>query len=208
MHRHTLLTILLISVLLTACASTSAQGQSSKKQSVEYIVMTFPKEIPWHQSKVNNYDDGGMLAEWIVQGDSEQTSPIRIVYNKVVPGGNAKTFIQNVIEPIRSSCSDLKVTILPAVNKLSNQANAEVICSRMGKLGYFGTVYYITVLADSKSTHIVTSETKTIPSRKAGLLVPRDEIEKQQIDNSTILIGLMNKFRKSIRACDAQKNCR
>lgn len=197
-------------IFVTACfTSTNAQAKKKKAISkIDYVTMSFPKEIKWKQLQSREFEDGGMLAEWVVDGLNAQTSPVIISYNKVIQTNNADKLARKLVTPLASACMDSKITNLAAQSQYTNQANIEVICSRFGRLGFFGTVNYITVFSDKSATHIISSETKTIPSKKAGLLVPSNNIEKEQIDNSAAIIQLMNTFRESIRVCDSKQVCR
>lgn len=201
----------LVLIIFVAAYFTSTNAQAKKKKAtskIDYITMIFPKEIKWKQLQSREFEDGGMLAEWVIDGLNAQTSPVIISYNKVIQTNDADKLARKLVAPLTSVCLDSKITDLPVQSKHPNQANIEVICSRFGRLGYFGTVNYITVFADKNATHIISSETKTIPSKKAGLLVPNNNIEKEQIDNSAAIIQLMNTFRESIRVCDSKQVCR
>ncbi len=147
---------------------------------IDHITMSLPKQIQWQQLQSKKFNDGSMLAVWAVKGRNAQNSPVQVVYNKVPAGNDAKAFVQKSIQPLKKSCADIKITDLPAGSKHTNQSSIEVICSRLGKDGY-GMVYYITTLADAKTTHMVRSEIKTIPSEKAGMLKPSNDISAGQV---------------------------
>ncbi|PIE45910.1 MAG: hypothetical protein CSA45_01340 [Gammaproteobacteria bacterium] len=195
-------------LLLTACTSMSnSSGTDKNAEPIDHITMSLPKQIQWQQAQNKKFDDGSMLAVWTVKGRNAQNSPVQVVYNKVPAGNDAKAFLQKSIQPLKKSCADIKITDLPAGSKHTNQSSIEVICSRLGKDGY-GMVYYVTALADAKTTHMVRSEIKTIPSEKAGMLKPSNKQEQAFVKNSVAIIDLMSNFMKTIRACDAQKVCR
>lgn len=207
-HKTNLIAPLAIAAafFLAACTSTD-NSTTAKNEPIDYITMSFPEQIQWQQQQNKKLDNGGIIAEWIVKGSTSQNTPVRVVYNKLLPGSDTKSLLDRAIEPLKTSCADIKITNLPATSKHANQTNMEVICSRMGK-NNFGMVFYFTALADAKATHVVRSETKTIASEKAGTLVPANKQQQQQVKNSAAIIALMNNFSKTVRACDAQKVCR
>lgn len=198
-----LLTHLLLCVLsLSVSCLTHAQSDD-----IAYITMKFPEQIKWEQSTSQQFKNGNMLVEWLVRKTNLQTTPVRVVYNKVIAKGNANAFAKTIIQQSQRACVNVSVTRLPNVSQHKDQYNAEILCSRLGKLGFFGTATYLTVLSDAKSKHILLSEIKTIPSKKAGFLTPRNPIEEEQVKSSQSIIALMEKFNKTARACNAKKVC-
>lgn len=194
-------------VLVIALNVSGVVSAQSNNQAISYVTMTFPKNVQWKQSQSKKLDDGGMFAEWVVNGHDVQTTPVRVVYNKVIAGGSARNFAKKIAKQVEAACVSAKVTRLSAVSKYRDQDNVEVLCSRVGQLGFFGTAIYLTVLSDGKAIHVVSSEIKTIPSEKPGFLSPKNSIEQAQVENSKAFISLMEKFRQSIRACNNKKVC-
>lgn len=183
----------------------SSAAQNAVKQ-INYLTMSFPQQVQWVQSQNKGFENGNMVAAWIAKGYNDNNTPVKVIYNTVAQTANLTAFLQGALKPLQTSCADLKITNLKPVNSHSQQINLEVICSRLGK-NNFGVLYYITALADGKNIHMVRSETKTLPSAKAGILNPRNQNERNMVNNSAALINLMNGFRQTIKACDAQNHC-
>lgn len=215
--KKTLVAALISGAMLTTvgCKTTSPQKQSannntasqtSSNQTISYVTMTFPKQLQWVASQNQRFNDGGMVAGWVIKGYNATNSPVSIIYNKAVQTSTLQAFLQNAIKPLQTSCPDLKITNLKPVNSHNNQINLELICSRLGKNNH-GTLYYVTAMADGKHIHMVRSETKTLASAKAGILNPRNQTERNMVNRSASMIGLMNNFRQTIKACDANNKC-
>lgn len=190
---------------LTGCVSIGG-GETATDGKIATINFNLPQQIKWSQSKNSQNKDGSMLAEWIPQGSKPNNTPVRIIYQRLVPGASAQTFIGNALQPLQKVCTDIKINPFKATSQYPNQANAEVLCAQLGK-NRFGTVSYVSVFSDKAANHLVISEVKMPASKKAGVLDFKTAQQKKQAQDSSALAKLMYQFNNSIRACDSKQKC-
>lgn len=195
------------STLLIAGCNGLDTSLLSKEQPISHIQFNLPKQIQWITVKNEKTANGGMVVEWVPKGYKSNNTPVRIVYQRTTPAKQPNLLLAQVAQPLQKQCTDTKITPIKFASKYSNQAGNEAICAKVGK-NRFGLVTYTNIFADAGANHTVMTEVKTLPSKKAGLLTPKNAKEKKQVQNTQALIGLMRNFMDSVRTCDAQKKCK
>ncbi len=181
------------------------QGGSSITE-ISSMKFELPQQIKWKQTK-NESKKGNIIAEWVPEGRNVNNTPVRIIYQRVAPGKPTAEFMTKAIQqPLQKICTDSKISDFKTGSAYSDQMSSEIICSQLGK-NKFGTVSYISVFTDKDANHILVSEVKMPPSKKAGVLKFKNDKEKQQAQNSQMLAKLMYQFNSTARVCDKAKNC-
>lgn len=194
-------------LLLVGCNTTSGGGAISKAKPIDHIQFNLPAQIEWVAARNENTPNGGMVAEWIPKGYQSNNSPVRVIYQRLVPAKQPNILLAETLKPIKQVCTDSINTPFKAKSLHSSQTSSTFICAQLGK-NQVGLVTQNSIFADAAANHYVIAEVKTLPSKKAGELTFNNEREKQQVQNTQALIGLMRGFMDTIRVCDAEKNCR
>ncbi len=190
---------------LTGCVGLKGSDESAVTK-INTITFTPPSQIKWKQVK-SQQKNGYILAEWIPQDSVDNNRAlVRILYNRSVSDKSATDFLSTAIQPMKQSCTDIAIAPVKGGSAYKNQANAEVLCAQLSKAN-FGTASYFSVFSDGEANHLVMSEVKLPPSKKAGVVTPKNEAEKKWAQNAATLVALMNKFNQGIRVCDAEKKC-
>ncbi len=207
MNKSSILSVLAIGgiLALTGCAGTQNSSEP-KVAKINTITFTPPKQVKWKQIK-NQQKDGYILAEWIPQESADNDSAlVRILYNRSVSDKSATDFLSSAIQPMKQRCGDIAISPFKGGSVYKHQANAEVLCSQLSQTP-FGTASYWSVFSDGVANHLVMSEVKLPPSKKAGLVTPKNEAEKKWAQNAAKLAMLMEQFNQGVRVCNAKKEC-
>lgn len=174
--------------------------------SIAYVNFVLPNQIEWVQHINERNAQGAIVAEWGMKNYSQTDTPLRIIYNRVVPTNTPVNLLNQLIAPLKQGCTDITVTALPSPSKYSIQSGAEVICARLDK-NNFGLLAKLYVFADKDAMHLVVSEVKTPPSQEAGILNARNEPEKRLVQNTQAAIAILSQFMQTIRVCSAKDQC-
>ncbi len=208
-------------VVLTACTSTSNQTNgsgnvsntttgntaTSQAQQISTFNFSLPEQIKWQQSKNLSKKNGGVVAEWIPQGTQLNNTQVRAIYQRLIPAVSNASLLQQIIRPLKKSCSDIRVTPFKAETSHAGALGQRVICSKLGK-SPFGIVLDAVVMSDANASHLLISEVKTPASVKAGEIQPKTDKEKIALENTNKLISVMYASIQTARACDKNKQCR
>lgn len=203
--------VLCLSAWVSGC-STAGQGvktgtaAENTLPSIAYINFIMPNQIEWVQHVNDRNDAGAIVAEWGMKNYSQSDTPLRIMYNRVVPTGTPLNFLNQLITPLKQNCTDTKITPLPSASQYSIQSGAEAICARLGQNG-FGVLVKLYVFADKDAMHLVASEVKIPPSEKAGILNFNNDAEKQQVQNAQTAISILGQFMETVRVCTENNQC-
>lgn len=189
-------------LLLSGCAVGSMGGSSS----IDHLQLQLPQQIEWVQSQNQAVGEGGMLQEWVIKGFKSNSTPARIIYQKIVPSVPSGQLMNQVLKPFKESCADIKLTDVPLNAKYGDKASNEMICSKLGK-NPVGLVAYTSILTDKTASHLVVGEVRTLPSQKAGQLDIKNEQQRKQAETSAAIAQLMQKMTADIKVCDASKKC-
>lgn len=191
-------------LLLSGCAIGSLGGSSNDE--ISYIKVDLPKQIEWVQSQNKKMGENGMLQEWVIKGFKSNSTPARIIYQKIVPGVESNVLMEQVLKPFKQSCADVKFTSIPLNTKHGDKIANEMICSKLGK-NPVGLVAYTSILSDKSASHLIVGEVRTLPSSKAGQLDIKNEQQRKQAETSAAIAQLMQKMSADIKACDAKNTC-
>ena len=171
---------------------------------IGYLTFSLPEQVRWQQNEDPALDEAG-VAEWFVAGTTPQTSPARIMYQKLMPAQNSAAVRAQVLAPLES-CADSKVGGLRTGSKYNRQVSFEAVCSKFGETN-FGLTNYVSIFTDGSANHMVLTEVRTPASQKAGELAPKNAQEQQWAETSRQLMDLLRNTMQTIRACDADNNC-
>lgn len=200
-------TIVIGGLLVIAGCTMTQNGGAGAKHEIATMKFTLPRpeQIAWQQVK-NQSKNGNMLSEWVPKGNTPANTPVRVIYQRLTPAMATNDFVGRVIQPIQKLCSDHKVAAFKGTSTYPDQANAEMICARLGK-NSFGTITYLSVFTDQSANHMLVSEVKAPASEKAGVLNFKTDREKQMAQNSAALAKLMYELNYSVKVCDAKNRC-
>lgn len=171
---------------------------------IAYLTFSLPEQVRWQQNEDEALDAAG-VAEWFVAGTTPQTSPARIMYQKLMPAQNSANVRAQVLKPLES-CTDSKVGGLRTASKYNRQLGFEAVCSKFGETN-FGLTNYVAIFTDGAANHLVLTEVRTPASDKAGELKPKNAQEQQWAETSRQLAELLRNTMQTIRACDANNSC-
>ncbi len=204
-NKLTLLNIFILGglMMLGGCVST----EKNTEPKVAKIDFNLPQQIKWKQIK-NQQKAGNTLAEWIPVANKENSSsPVRIVYQRLLSNKSAKEFLSDAAKPLQKVCKDISASPFPNNSNYKDKVSIEVLCSRLGKAG-FGTVSYLTAYSDGQANYFLMSEVKLPASKKAGLINPKNEQEKKWAVTAAELAKVMQKFNQNTRFCDTTGQCK
>ena len=207
--------LLCCAALLAGCAERGGSGRGGLtpppspgalpgQSEIGYVTFSLPEQVRWQQNEDPALDEAG-VAEWFVQGTTPQTSPARIMYQKLMPAQNSASVRAQVLKPLES-CVDSKVGGLRTGSKYARQVGFEAVCSKFGETN-FGLTNYVAIFTDGAANHVVLTEVRTPASQKAGQLNPRTAEEKQWAETSAQLMDLLRNTMQTVRACDANNQC-
>ena len=173
-------------------------------QNIAYVTFSLPEQVQWEANQDPQLAKSG-IAEWIVKGTTAQSTPARVMYQKLSPAQSTSQLKGQVTSTL-PSCADSKVTDLRGTSQYRNYITFETICSKLGKNKY-GLIDYVSIFTDGESNHVVLAEIKTPPSKKAGVLDAKTAQAQKQAETAKVLAELLNKTIQSVRACDANQRC-
>lgn len=203
------LCVLCLGALMSGCggqAVKTSEPFQNIPQSIAYINFLMPSQIEWVNYVNNRNEAGAIVAEWGMKNYSKSDTPIRIIYNRAVPTGVPVNLLNDLIIPLKKSCTDIKITALSSSSRYSTQSGAEVICARLGS-NNFGILANLYVFADKEAMHLVASEVKTPPSEKAGILNFSNDSEKQLVQNTQAAISILEQFMGTVKVCAENNRC-
>ncbi len=209
--KSNLLSILVVGGLLTLTGCVGVQGDSKKvtvgnKATIGKIDFTLPQQIKWKQIK-NQKKNGNLLAEWIpVTNKDHNSAPVRVIYQRLVSNQPVNKFLSAMTQPLQKACTNIKANPFKTTSTYKNQANVEVFCAQLGQSG-FGTASYLSVFSDGVASYMLVSEVKLPPSKKAGVVRPKNNKEKQWASTSATLAKFMRQMNSNIRFCSTPKKC-
>ena len=108
------------------------------------------------------------VAEWMVEGSSAESTPARVMYQKLMPVQDASTLKAQILKPL-AGCPDSKVQDLQLGSKYRDQLGFQATCSKLGTQDY-GLIDYVAIFSDGVANHVMLAEVKTPPSNKVGVL--------------------------------------
>lgn len=171
---------------------------------IGYVTFSLPEQVRWQQNEDPALDEAG-VAEWFVQGTTPQTSPARIMYQKLMPARPSAEVRAQVLHPLES-CTDSRVTGLRTGSRYGRQVGFEAVCSKFGNAN-FGLTNFVAIFTDGAANHLVLTEVRTPASQKVGALKPKTAADKQWAETSAQLMELMRNTMQTVRACDANNQC-
>ena len=188
----------------TPAAASPAASLPTSIQKIAYVTFNMPEQVQWEANKDPKLEQSG-IAEWIVKGTTAQSTPARIMYQKLSPAQSLNVLKGQVTSTL-PSCADSKVTDLRGTSQYRNYITFETICSKLGKNKY-GLIDYVSIFSDGEANHVVLAEIKTPPSKKAGVLDAKTAQAQKQAETAKVLAELLNRTIQSVRACDANQRC-
>ncbi|MGY0398776.1 MAG: hypothetical protein ACWIPH_02315 [Ostreibacterium sp.] len=201
-----LLNVLIIGSVLTLVGCSTTTKDSKSMSGIGTMNFTLPQSIKWKQVKNQSNPGNNLLAEWIPANNNENNTLVRVIYRRSNPVQPTPEVIANTLKPLQNSCSDIKIKSFKTSSQYLDQSSAEVLCAQLGG-NSFGTISYVSIFTDQLANHILVSEVKMPPSKKAGLVDYKNAKQKQEIENRSALAQLMYQFNSSVRVCDAKKIC-
>lgn len=204
--------LLSAAALLAACDGAGKTGNKGSgpppalpgQAEIAYVTFSLPEQVRWQQNEDPAVAQAG-VSEWYLAGTSSQTSPARVMYQKLMPAQSSANVRAQILKPLES-CVDSAVSGSRTGSKYNRQLNFEAVCSKFGEAN-FGWIQYVSILTDGAANHLVMTEVRTPPSQQAGTLAPGNAEERQWADTSRQLADLMRNTIQSIRVCDAANNC-
>lgn len=191
-------------LLLSGCVIDSLGGGGNDE--IDHIQIDLPKQIEWVQSQNKKMGENGVLQEWVIKGFKSNSTPARIIYQKIVPSMESNMLMEQVLKPFKQNCADVKFTNIPLNTKHSDKLGNEMICSKLGK-NPVGLVAYTSVFGDKSANHLIVGEVRTLPSSKAGQIDIKNEQQRKQAETSAAIARLMQKMSADIKVCNTQNTC-
>ncbi|PIE45121.1 MAG: hypothetical protein CSA45_04285 [Gammaproteobacteria bacterium] len=205
MKKQTIFSTVLIGGLLTLAGCVTGQGGGSGS-GIKEMTMSLPQQVQWVVSQNKTGKDGNQVTEWVPKGFKTNNTPVRIIYQKMVPANKPQDIVAQMAGSLKKNCNDIKVSEFKSASKYPNQVNAEVLCGKLGK-SPVGIAMYSSVFTDANANHLVIGEVKIPASKKAGVLDPKTKKEKEQARNAAGLVQLVQGFMQTVRACESKGKC-
>lgn len=171
---------------------------------INYITFSLPEQVRWVQNQAAALEEAG-VAEWYVEGTTPQTSPARVMYQKLMPAQTSNAVRAQILKPLEN-CFDSKVSGFRTSSKYGRQLSFEAVCSKFGEAN-FGLINFVSIFTDGAANHLVLTEVRMPASQKVGELRPKTAAERQWVETSRRLTDLMRNTMQTIRACDANDQC-
>lgn len=182
----------------------SAEVEKNRGKKIAYLTFSPPEQVRWVENDDPALRNSG-VAEWMVEGSSAESTPARVMYQKLMPVQDASTLKAQILKPL-AGCPDSKVQDLQLGSKYRDQLGFQATCSKLGTQDY-GLIDYVAIFSDGVANHVMLAEVKTPPSNKVGVLDSKSAEVQKQAQTSKNFADMLSKAIRSVRVCNEQELC-
>lgn len=172
---------------------------------INHVHFALPKNITWVQT-TNQQQSGNISNEWVIQSFNPVTTPVGFAYQRLKTNMNMSQFIEQLVKPYQNRCNDVEIFPLLIKNAYPQTVGVELICAEFAKSGY-GVLADAVIFSDGYAMHLLLSEVKTLPAKRAGELAVFNDQQKQQAQRSQQLSQMMLATLNAIKVCDNHQQC-